>query len=117
MTASLPTYNSPPQQCTHMAMNGEGTERLWSRFIKLISIERVSSCQCRIWLIDHQAAAIGHDMHKDLGSWLKRQMKKGVGEQGAAAQDVIEACEVSVSKLQTQWTKQCSAQLSVRARE
>ncbi|KAL4068920.1 hypothetical protein V8B97DRAFT_2024580 [Scleroderma yunnanense] len=38
--------------------DGKGTKRLWSRFIKLISIERASSCQHQIWLIDHQVAAI-----------------------------------------------------------
>ncbi|KIK94717.1 hypothetical protein PAXRUDRAFT_33373 [Paxillus rubicundulus Ve08.2h10] len=107
-------YN--PQLAISLGLSdGEGMERLWSRFIKLIGIERASLHQHCIWLIDHQAAAVGHDMRKDLGLWLKRQMKKGVGKQGAAAQDVIEACEVPVSELQTQWTKQHSAQLSVRA--
>ncbi|KIJ14126.1 hypothetical protein PAXINDRAFT_13039 [Paxillus involutus ATCC 200175] len=95
--------------------DGEGTERLWSRFIKLISIERASSHQRRLWLIDRQAAAVGYEMRKDLGSWLKRRMKKGVGEQGAAAQKVLDECEVLIPELQSQWSKQCIAQLSIRA--
>ncbi|KIJ58397.1 hypothetical protein HYDPIDRAFT_34233 [Hydnomerulius pinastri MD-312] len=95
--------------------DGEGTERLWSRFIKLIGIERASSRQRRLWLIDRQAAAIGHDMRKELGSWLKRRMRKGVGEQGDAAQEVIASCGVPVAELQSQWKHQRAAQLSVRA--
>ncbi|KAF9230807.1 hypothetical protein BU15DRAFT_56855, partial [Melanogaster broomeanus] len=95
--------------------DGEGTERLWSRFIKLIGIERASSR--RIWLIDRHAAAIGHEMRKDLGSWLRRRMKKGVTEQSDAAQKVLDECQISISELQSQWKKQRSAQLSVRARE
>ncbi|KIK77409.1 hypothetical protein PAXRUDRAFT_36796 [Paxillus rubicundulus Ve08.2h10] len=91
--------------------DGKDMERLWSQLIKLIAIERVPLCQHCIWLISCQAAAVGHDMHKDLDLWLKCQMKKCVGEQGAAAQDVMEASEVLISQLQTQWTEQCSAQL------
>ncbi|KIM57310.1 hypothetical protein SCLCIDRAFT_28917 [Scleroderma citrinum Foug A] len=46
--------------------DGEGTERLWSRFIKIIGIEWVLSCRRRIWLLDHHAAVIGHEMRCDL---------------------------------------------------
>ncbi|KIJ58586.1 hypothetical protein HYDPIDRAFT_34030 [Hydnomerulius pinastri MD-312] len=107
-------YN--PQLAVGLGLSdGEGTERLWSCFIKLIGIERASSRQRRIWLIDRQATAAGYEMHKDLGSWLKRQMKKGVGEQGDAAQKVLESCGDSVTELRDQWTRQCAAQLSVRA--
>ncbi|KAF9231359.1 hypothetical protein BU15DRAFT_68400, partial [Melanogaster broomeanus] len=95
--------------------DGEGTERLWSWIIKLIGIERASSHQCCIWLIDHHAAAIGHEMWKDLGSWLRCRMKKGVTEQSDAAQKVLNECQISISELQSQWNKQRSAQLSIRA--
>ncbi|KAG6374455.1 hypothetical protein JVT61DRAFT_4497 [Boletus reticuloceps] len=112
--------------------DGEGTERLWSRLIKLIGIERASSVspqipslhkltdgvqrQRRIWLIDHQASAIGHEMRQELGPWLKRRMKKGIGEQGAAAQHALDNCGISISELKSQWNAQRAAQLSIRAR-
>ncbi|KIM56425.1 hypothetical protein SCLCIDRAFT_29657 [Scleroderma citrinum Foug A] len=65
--------------------DGEGTERLWSRFIKLIGIEWVSSCQRRIWLLDRQADAIGYKMWRELGDWLRCRLQKGIGEQGSTA--------------------------------
>ncbi|KIJ09255.1 hypothetical protein PAXINDRAFT_17653 [Paxillus involutus ATCC 200175] len=77
--------------------DGEGTERLWSRFIKLIGIERASSHQRCVWLIDRHAAA------------------KGVSEQSAAAQKIIDECKIPIPELQSQWGKQRSAQLSIRA--
>ncbi|KIJ19341.1 hypothetical protein PAXINDRAFT_57010, partial [Paxillus involutus ATCC 200175] len=61
------------------------------------------------------AAAVAQEMQKDLGSWLSHQMKKGVSEQGAAAQKVIDECKIPIPELQSQWGKQHSAQLSIRA--
>ncbi|KIK10825.1 hypothetical protein PISMIDRAFT_20060 [Pisolithus microcarpus 441] len=66
--------------------DGEGTERLWSRFIRLIGIERSSSRQRRIWLIDRHAASIAKDMVNNLGDWLRCRLKKGIQDQGSAAQ-------------------------------
>ncbi|KIK29762.1 hypothetical protein PISMIDRAFT_6531 [Pisolithus microcarpus 441] len=97
--------------------DGEGTERLWSRFIRLIGIERTSSRQRRIWLIDRQAAAVGYEMRKDLGAWLKRRMRKGIGAQGSAAEEVLAGCDVPIAELQSQWIVQREAQLSIRARK
>ena len=54
-------------------------------------------------------------MQKELGPWLKRSMKKGVGDQGDAAQAVLESCGTSSSELRAQWTVQRTAQLSIRA--
>ncbi|KAF8835150.1 hypothetical protein BDN67DRAFT_871741, partial [Paxillus ammoniavirescens] len=79
--------------------DGEGTERLWSRLIKLIGIERSSSRQRRIWLIDYQVTAIGSEMHWDLGDWIKHRLQHGVHEQGRLAQNQIENCGVGVQEL------------------
>ncbi|KAI6031038.1 hypothetical protein EDC04DRAFT_2868959 [Pisolithus marmoratus] len=86
--------------------DGEGTERLWSRFIKLIGIEHVSSRQCHIWLLDQHAAAIGYGLRTDLGDWARRCLKKGVCEQGSAAQEVLDNSGVSIAELQEQWANQ-----------
>ncbi|KIK11422.1 hypothetical protein PISMIDRAFT_19535, partial [Pisolithus microcarpus 441] len=83
--------------------DGEGTERLWSHFIKLIGIERVSSHQRRVWLLDRHATAIGYEMRTELGDWIRRRLKKGVCEQGSAAQEVLDNCGVSITELRKQW--------------
>lgn len=113
--------------------DGEGTERLWSRFIKLIGIERSSGVsyhaniriqnteeaqrQRRKWLIDRQAAAVSTEMLYDLGGWLKRRLKKGIREQGESAQKVLDNSPVPIADLWKQWADQREAQLSIRARE
>ncbi|KIM65572.1 hypothetical protein SCLCIDRAFT_112546, partial [Scleroderma citrinum Foug A] len=71
--------------------------------------------QCHIWLLDNHAAAIGYEMWHDLGDWLRCHLKKGVGDQGAAAQNVLDNCGVNVTELQKQWADQRVAQLSIRA--
>src|SRR5260370_40888 len=101
-------YN--PRMCTGLGLSdGEGTERLWSRFVKLIGIQRSSSVsthstlmkllhntcvqrQRRLWLIDRQAAAIGMEMQVDLGDWIKRRLKRGVNNQGSAAKEALRKC-------------------------
>ncbi|KAF8451140.1 hypothetical protein L210DRAFT_3500312 [Boletus edulis BED1] len=93
--------------------DGEGTERLWSRFIKLIGIERSSSWQHRLWLINRQAKAVGIAMLHDLGAWQKRCLKKGVHEQGKVSQKVLDTCVISISDLRSQWSEQRTAQLSI----
>ncbi|KAF8452783.1 hypothetical protein L210DRAFT_3608606 [Boletus edulis BED1] len=95
--------------------DGEGAERLWSQLIKLIGVERASSRQRRIWLLDRQAAAIGHDLRHDLGPWLKRRIKKGVQEQGATSQAILDTCSVTIPDLEAQWAAQRAAQLSIRS--
>ncbi|KAG1728250.1 uncharacterized protein EDB91DRAFT_1314088 [Suillus paluster] len=98
-------YN--PCMCIGLGLSdGEGTERLWSRLVRLIGVERSSSRQRRIWLIDRQATAIGSEMKSDLGDWLKRRLKRGVKDQGSAALDVINRSETSVEDLQAQWADQ-----------
>ncbi|KAG1770194.1 hypothetical protein EDD22DRAFT_977211 [Suillus occidentalis] len=105
-----------PRMCVGMGLSdGEGTERLWSRFIRLIGVERSSSRQRRIWLIDRQATAIGSEMKDDLGDWIKRRLKRGIKDQGSVALDAINRCEISVEDLQAQWTDQRQSQLSIRA--
>ncbi|KIO09804.1 hypothetical protein M404DRAFT_130054 [Pisolithus tinctorius Marx 270] len=108
------TYN--PRIINGLGLSdGEGTERLWSRFIKLIGIERASSRERRIWLIDRHATAIGLEMRSDLGDWIRRRLKKGIAEQGSEAQNVISDCGIGIPELRKQWSDQRSAQLSIRA--
>ncbi|EGO23827.1 hypothetical protein SERLADRAFT_409084 [Serpula lacrymans var. lacrymans S7.9] len=91
-------YN--PQMANGLGLSdGKGTERLWSRFIRLIGIQQSSSWQQRLWLIDHQAAVIGQDMQNILGTWLKWRLKRGVDKQDLAAQDVLDACEETLEAL------------------
>ncbi|KAF8430674.1 hypothetical protein L210DRAFT_3417312 [Boletus edulis BED1] len=95
--------------------DGEGNERLWSRLIKLIGIERSSSRQRRIWLIDRQAAAIGAEMRMDLGNWIKRCLQRGIHDQGKVASDNLDECGIPVEELRLQWASQKESQLSIRA--
>ncbi|KAG1853448.1 hypothetical protein DFJ58DRAFT_728193 [Suillus subalutaceus] len=99
-------YN--PRMCIGIGLglsDGEGTERLWSRFVRLIGVERSSSRQRRIWLIYRQATAIGSEMKADLGDWIKCRLKWGVKDQGSAALDLINRSETSVEDLQAQWAE------------
>ncbi|KAG1745423.1 uncharacterized protein EDB91DRAFT_1236330 [Suillus paluster] len=91
-------YN--PQICEGLGLSdGEGTERLWSRFIRLIGIQRSSSRQYRLWLIDRQAAAIGLEMRADLGDWIRHQLKCGIDEQGMTAQKTLNGCNTTIEDL------------------
>ncbi|KAG0697549.1 hypothetical protein DFH29DRAFT_1003608 [Suillus ampliporus] len=60
------------------------------RSVRLIGVERSSSRQRRLWLIDHQAAAIGSEMKTDLGEWIKNHLKRGIKAQSSAALDIID---------------------------
>ncbi|KAG0699786.1 hypothetical protein DFH29DRAFT_983380 [Suillus ampliporus] len=94
-------YN--PRICVRLGLSdGEGTERLWSWFVRLIGVERSSSCHCHIWLIDCQAAAIGLEMRGDLGDWIKQRLKRGVNDQGS-------------TELKSQWLHQRESQLLIQA--
>ncbi|KIK25367.1 hypothetical protein PISMIDRAFT_96805, partial [Pisolithus microcarpus 441] len=65
-------------------------------------------------LIDWHAASIANEMVNDLGDWLRHWLKRGIQEQGSAAQEVLDHCEHDVSKLWKQWSDQCVAQLSIQ---
>ncbi|KIK31983.1 hypothetical protein CY34DRAFT_102411, partial [Suillus luteus UH-Slu-Lm8-n1] len=107
-------YN--PRICEGLGLSdGEGTERLWSRFIRLIGIQRSSSRQRRLWLLDRQAAAIGLEMRADLGDWIRRRLKRGIDEQGTAAQATLSECDATIEDLRHQWALQRQSQLSIRA--
>jgi len=56
-------------------------------------------------------------MQRELGDWLRHHLKKGVGNQGSVAQEVLDNCGASVTELQKQWTEQRATQLSIRARK
>jgi len=72
--------------------------------------------QRRIWLIDRHAGAVAKEMVADLGDWLRRRLKKGIEEQGSAAREVLDQCELGAVELHKQWSDQRSAQLSIRTR-
>jgi len=56
-------------------------------------------------------------MRRELGDWLRRRLRKGVGDQGTAAREVLHDCGASVTELQEQWADQRATQLSIRARK
>ncbi|KAH7905288.1 hypothetical protein BJ138DRAFT_1017919 [Hygrophoropsis aurantiaca] len=95
--------------------DGEGVERLWSRIRKLITLERSSARNRRIWLLDRQAAAIGEDLRKDLGDWIRQRSRRGIQEQGNKADNILEECGLALNELETLWKEQKSSQLSLRA--
>ena len=111
--------------------DGEGTERLWLHFIKLIGLQHSSlvgwykftvtlvspdsQCQRHIWLLDRHASTVAKDMVADLGDWLQRRLKKGIQEQSSAAQEVLDQCNLDTVELCKQWSDQRSTQLSIRA--
>ncbi|KAG1721818.1 uncharacterized protein EDB91DRAFT_1088334 [Suillus paluster] len=95
-------YN--PQMSTGLGLSdSEGTERLWSRFVKLIGIQCSSSRQRHLWLIDRKACAIGLEMQVDLSDWIKWRLKRGVNAQGTAAKEVLTQCSIKADDLQTQY--------------
>jgi hypothetical protein len=52
-------------------------------------------------------------MLRDLGTWLRCHLKKGIQEQGETAQKVLDSCEILVADLWSQWTEQWAAQLFI----
>lgn len=56
-------------------------------------------------------------MRADLGDWIKCRLRRGIKEQGSAAQGMLGRCEIHVDELQSQWSHQWRSQLSIRARE
>ncbi|KAG6851564.1 hypothetical protein C0991_008066, partial [Blastosporella zonata] len=69
--------------------------------------------QRRIWMLDQQVRSIGLEHRAGLGSWIKRQLVKGVEEKGAAARQALKDCGVPTVKLCAQWADQRQAQLSI----
>ncbi|KAF9223336.1 hypothetical protein BS17DRAFT_705946, partial [Gyrodon lividus] len=59
-----------------------------------------------IWLIDHQAVAVGGEMLRDLGGWIKCQLCCRVGKQGQLAQNQIKDCGIPVRELEGKWALQ-----------
>ncbi|KAG2087542.1 uncharacterized protein F5147DRAFT_790688 [Suillus discolor] len=119
-------YNILPEAMTKRlrfattAMHAYGHEwscqlRLWSRFIHLIGIQRSSSRQRQLWLLDRQAAAISLEMRADLGDWIRCCLKWGIHEQGTAAQTMLSECDATIEDLQHQWALQRQSQLSIHA--
>ncbi|KAH7905205.1 hypothetical protein BJ138DRAFT_975864, partial [Hygrophoropsis aurantiaca] len=95
--------------------DGEGVERLWSRIRKLITLERSSVRKRRIWLLDRQAMAIGEELRKDLGDWIRRRAKRGVQMQQTKADHILEECGIPLEELKELWRQQKASQLSLRA--
>ncbi|KAG2115640.1 hypothetical protein DEU56DRAFT_932629 [Suillus clintonianus] len=124
LARSLSKHEILPEDVTNRlrfattAMHAYGHEwackRLWSRFVRLIGVERSSSRQRRLWLLDRQAAAIGQEMRIDLGDWIKRRLRRGIKDQGAVAQETLTKCRIPIEELRSQWLHQQKSQLSIR---
>jgi hypothetical protein len=56
-------------------------------------------------------------MRADLGDWIRRRLRRGVKEQGTAAEEVLDRCELSIEDLQREWSQQRTSQLSVHTRK
>ena len=112
--------------------DGEGTERLWSRLRKLISITRgcavglltrvlepildYNSQRSRcIWLLDRHAHSLNSEMREGLGDWIGRRLRLGVNKQGKVARAELLACGIPIEVLREQWKLQQAAQLSLRS--
>ncbi|KAI9464332.1 hypothetical protein HD554DRAFT_2206255 [Boletus coccyginus] len=71
--------------------------------------------KCHIWLLDRHAAAIGHEIHADLGEWIKRWLFHGIEDQGSTARWLVKDSTHSIDRLRKQWSLQKKAQLSIHA--
>ncbi|KAJ3003332.1 hypothetical protein NUW54_g5355 [Trametes sanguinea] len=91
---------------------GEGTERVWSKFRKLIGVTRTSGRSRRIWLLDRHAKFVNEASRADLGFWIRNKLKHGVGAREAAAKTQLEQCGITVQELRHQWELQQADQLS-----
>ncbi|KAI9066824.1 hypothetical protein FKP32DRAFT_1621557, partial [Trametes sanguinea] len=91
---------------------GEGTERVWSKFRKLIGVTRTSGRSRRIWLLDRHAKFVNEASRADLGFWIRNKLKHGVNAREAAAKTQLEQCGITVQELRHQWDLQQADQLS-----
>lgn len=113
---------------------GEGTERVWSKFRKLIGVTRSSAVRSlsavpticfdrnaqrsrRIWMLDRHADAMNRDIREDLGIWIRSRLKNGVEARTLAATKELADIKITKGELRRQWEAQKTAQLSVRKRE
>ncbi|KAI0746147.1 hypothetical protein C8Q76DRAFT_605599, partial [Earliella scabrosa] len=93
---------------------GEGTERVWSKFRKLIGVTRTSGRSRRIWYLDRHAESVNAITREDLGSWHRSRLKNGVEARGAKADRELEEANIPLRELREQWQLQRAAQLSLR---
>ncbi|OJT05167.1 hypothetical protein TRAPUB_3992 [Trametes pubescens] len=93
---------------------GEGTERVWSKFRKLIGVTRSSARSRRIWLLDRHAEAINISARNELGNWIRGRLRHGVEGKTLAANEELSELGITVSELRIQWEAQRKAQLSLR---
>ncbi|KAI0703077.1 hypothetical protein C8Q76DRAFT_801927 [Earliella scabrosa] len=93
---------------------GEGTERVWSKFRKLIGVTRTSGRSRRIWYLDRHADSVNAVAREELGSWHRTRLKTGVEMRGVKADRELAEIGIPVPELREQWTLQREAQLSVR---
>ena len=52
-------------------------------------------------------------MRTDLGDWIKRQLWRGVQDQGKVAENQLEDCAIDIKELEKQWVSQKEMQLSL----
>ncbi|KAK1219275.1 hypothetical protein PQX77_018011 [Marasmius sp. AFHP31] len=96
-------------------MDGEGTERLWSRLWRMIGLERRASRAKRIWMLDRQCDSIAMDLREGLGAWIRKRLHKNVQKKEAEAMRVLKKLDTAVGVLRQYWDEQRDAQSSVRA--
>ncbi|OSD07573.1 hypothetical protein PYCCODRAFT_1403249 [Trametes coccinea BRFM310] len=91
---------------------GEGTERVWSKFCKLIGVTRTSGRSRRKWLLERYAKRINEASRADLGHWVRNKLKNGVNARELVALRQLEECGITIEELRHQWDLQQIAQLS-----
>ncbi|PIL33336.1 hypothetical protein GSI_04787 [Ganoderma sinense ZZ0214-1] len=93
---------------------GEGTERVWSKFRMLIGVTRSSGRSRRIWILDRHADVVNSAARENLGGWIRGRLKNGVEARGSTADEDLSKIDISISELREQWSEQRAAQLAVR---
>ncbi|KAI0707020.1 hypothetical protein C8Q76DRAFT_629548 [Earliella scabrosa] len=93
---------------------GEGTERVWSKFRRLIGVTRTSGRSRRIWYLDRHADAINATAREELGNWHRSRLRNGVEARSAKADQELFQLQIPIPELREQWKLQRAAQLSLK---
>ncbi|KAJ8094931.1 hypothetical protein PM082_010147 [Marasmius tenuissimus] len=98
-----PHYN-PRMRIGLEIMDGECTERLWSRLHKMIRLERRASCARRAGIIDRQCDAIALDLREGIGKWITKQLEKNIQKKEADAVKELRKLGTAQGVLRRYWT-------------
>ncbi|KAI1784417.1 hypothetical protein LXA43DRAFT_1066776 [Ganoderma leucocontextum] len=75
---------------------GEGTERLWSKFRKLIGVTRSSGRMRRIWMLDRHADVVNTSTRENLGVWIRGRLKHSVEVRERTAAEELSKIDISI---------------------